>query len=285
MTTRPTSWWRERGSRADNRHVVDVEAHQLLMTRDCAAEGCPRDADGEDGLCSEHRRPAKQLAPYDRRGPLPVDELGLTVDASRLTQADCVALLRRLKPAREAVQWGIGDVLAYGSFEHGAKRRFAEEELGLNERTWKRWNSVSRHVAREDRRRELTWSHHLLVSSLPADEQRQWLDRAVDEGWNVTQLAAALDGAEIVPSSNGGVAIEDDDEVDVEVVVEDVNGRRLRTKTKPPRKRARTGSVVLTVTMTLPSERAEAWRAAARARGWSMSRMTRTALDEFVAAD
>lgn len=42
------------------RSVTELSAHQLVQTRDCTRPGCPKEADGADGLCSEHRSRPRQ---------------------------------------------------------------------------------------------------------------------------------------------------------------------------------------------------------------------------------
>jgi hypothetical protein len=52
--------------------------------------------------------------------------------------------------------------------------------------------SVCMRVPPERRRSELSYRHHEAVASLPPEQQRNWLDRAVPSGWTVAQLREAI---------------------------------------------------------------------------------------------
>ena len=97
--------------------------------------------------------------------------------------------------AIEATAWWIGDWCNYGFWEFGAKYEAALDVTGLDYGTLANIASVCEKVESSRRRENLSFTHHVAVASLPAEEQAAWLDRAEAEKWSTRQLQAALVGA------------------------------------------------------------------------------------------
>lgn len=122
-------------------------------------------------------------------------DVRLTVKPDGLaTEDDWRAALRKLAPLDRGASFWLGDLLAFGESRYGEKYAAAAEETGLSVQTLKNRAWVSRHVP--NRRQELSYSCHRLVANIKdEDEQRLWLDRAVEEGWNSAELAKELRAA------------------------------------------------------------------------------------------
>ena len=170
--------------------MATVSAHDLVSERICRAPRCPNLGEGKDGLCGDCRAAARSK-PARASGPLPVDELGPTIDPGELGEGEALAMLRRLVKARDGVAWAIGDLLA-AKFPYGTKAKFAIEELGLTEAQAQHWPYVAKHVRREHRRRELSHTHHRLVAPLKPADQIELLESAVAGGWTVSRLEREL---------------------------------------------------------------------------------------------
>jgi hypothetical protein len=88
--------------------------------------------------------------------------------------------------------WWIGDWLVFGEGVYGEKFAQAVHATGLAEQTLLNRSSVCRNVARSMRRASLPFSVHAEVASLPAKEQKKWLDKAETHNWTRAELRAAM---------------------------------------------------------------------------------------------
>lgn len=114
-------------------------------------------------------------------------------------------------------RWYLGDWLNFGEEVYGEdsaqgtdstlKERYdlAERVTGLDHGTLINIRTVCGKVARSRRRRELGFWIHSEVTALEADEQVEWLQRAIDEGWGKAELRAAIKEAKnpAAPSDPG----------------------------------------------------------------------------------
>lgn len=88
--------------------------------------------------------------------------------------------------------WWIGDWLVFGEGVYGEKFAQAVHATGLAEQTLLNRSSVCRNVARSMRRVSLPFSVHAEVASLPAKDQKKWLDKAEKFNWTRAELRAAM---------------------------------------------------------------------------------------------
>lgn len=105
-------------------------------------------------------------------------------------------------------RWYIGDWLNFGEAIFGEEAAqaveatvadrydLAERVTGLDHQTLVNIRNVCANIAKTRRRSELGFWIHQEVSALEADEQEQWLARAVDEGLTKSQLRALVRGTE-----------------------------------------------------------------------------------------
>lgn len=112
---------------------------------------------------------------------------------SDLNQAEWLATGRRLGAIGRCSQWWIGDWIRYGTARWGEKYAEAARVTGydvasLRNMAWvaSQFDDLS---LRSDK---LTWSHHVLLAPLEAEEQRAWLERAQQERLSVADLRLEL---------------------------------------------------------------------------------------------
>ena len=113
------------------------------------------------------------------------------------------AVGQKLQQIEAAVQWWIGDWLNYGEQAFGEDFAQAVEETAYTDRSLANMKWVSARVDPSLRNDKLSHSHHVVVAPLPPDEQKEWLDKAEEEGMNVRQLRAAISRPQLPPNSNG----------------------------------------------------------------------------------
>jgi hypothetical protein len=99
---------------------------------------------------------------------------------------------RHLKKIERGHQWWIGDWLAYGEKEYPEKYEIVAEQTGYARRTLKNLKKVSKAVAVDCRRADLSWGHHRKVVSLTPAHQVEFLEKASKFGWTIDKLRAEV---------------------------------------------------------------------------------------------
>jgi hypothetical protein len=243
--------------------VAQVSAHELMSTRLCAGTSCTREISGDEELCST----CQAAADSPKRKPaLLSDPLGLELDPN-LDVDTWTGLIRRLAAITSATRWWIGDALARGNFPERSKYRIADRELGMETANLKQLDYVARNVERSRRRRDLSFTHHVLVAPLEPDDQERWLARAADEQLTCRELKAELAAAEL-RAARPGLRIPPS------------------ASPSPISRRAVEGEDLeqTRITVTWPSSFAERVRAAARARQVPIAKLMAEAVDAYLAA-
>lgn len=134
-----------------------------------------------------------------------MDAVSLTLDTKNPLPFDrWEALGRMLGRMDHAIRWWIGDWINFGEAVYGEDsaqavegtraERYDEAErvTGLAPQTLINIAYTCRQIAKSRRRRELPFSTHDPVAPLEPDEQKEWLRRAVEEGWGRADLRAAI---------------------------------------------------------------------------------------------
>jgi hypothetical protein len=111
-----------------------------------------------------------------------------------LGQAEWLATGRRLGAIGRCSQWWIGDWIRYGSSRWGEKYAEAARITGYDVASLRNMAWVASQFDLSLRSDKLTWSHHVLLAPLEADEKRHWLDRAEEERLSVADLRIELRG-------------------------------------------------------------------------------------------
>ena len=88
----------------------------------------------------------------------------------------------------------VGDTMLQG--ERLIGQEFSQFfEAHYSSQTISNYMSVCRRVPLENRRiHELPFGHHEAVASLPAAEQKEWLQKSIDNGWHRDELRASIKG-------------------------------------------------------------------------------------------
>jgi N6-adenosine-specific RNA methylase IME4 len=86
-----------------------------------------------------------------------------------------------LNAIHDASKWARGDWYAYGEHKWGAKYDQGVEDTQLEEQTLRVESYVSRNVDLNQRRDDVSWTHHRMVAPLPSQEQERWLEKAAPE--------------------------------------------------------------------------------------------------------
>jgi len=90
------------------------------------------------------------------------------------------------------VSWWIGDYAVYGErtwkYTYDALAKAHEMEI----ETVHVYASVARSIKPLTRNQGLSFAHHRLIQALDPDDQKKWLDLAVEKGWTVQQMAVAM---------------------------------------------------------------------------------------------
>jgi hypothetical protein len=110
-----------------------------------------------------------------------------------MRERDWLARLRKVSRLATASQFWLGDLLAFAGKRYRETYDAAAEATGLSPSTLRAYKSIALAVPPEVRRPDLPWRTHRVVRKMrDPDEQRQWLQRAVDEHWLAEELAQAL---------------------------------------------------------------------------------------------
>ena len=133
-----------------------------------------------------------------------IDAVSLTLTDPEMKYETWEALGRYLGGMQRRIQWYVGDWLNFGEalfgeaasqgIEATQKERYSEAErvTGLDHGTLQNIRSICGKVAKARRRPELGFWIHAEVAPLEPDEQIEWLQRAIDEGWTRNQLREAI---------------------------------------------------------------------------------------------
>jgi len=113
-----------------------------------------------------------------------------------LSYKEAAQELIKVAQVRDGGNWWVGDALNYMESHFGEEYAQAAHDAGVPEDTLSILQSVSARVAPENRFKELSWSHHRVVARMEAEDQLEWLKKAIKNNWSVRELMAAIKGPE-----------------------------------------------------------------------------------------
>ncbi len=109
-----------------------------------------------------------------------------------LTYDEWFDLGKRLGELREGIQWLIGDwAIAEGCVINGVKSEaysLLEESVSLSRGTIQVYKSVCENVKLLIRIKSLTFLHHQFVAPLKEEQQKYWLQKALENEWSASEL-------------------------------------------------------------------------------------------------
>lgn len=109
-----------------------------------------------------------------------------------LGQDEWLSTGRRLGAIGRCSQWWIGDWVRYGTARWGERYAEAARVTGYDVASLRNMAWVASRVSLSLRSDKLTWSHHVLLAPLAADEQQLWIERALEERLSVADLRLEL---------------------------------------------------------------------------------------------
>lgn len=151
---------------------------------------------------------------YTNSGGLSFSSLGFTAlgyaPAESVTWGEWMAAGQLIRTLDRFKNFAIGDWLIRGERKWGDMYASALDEYQwgsidkLRKLAW-----VSRSVPLENRRADLTWTHHHNVAALPPDEQKDWLSYAALNELSANELKQALREAYPALQSDAGTVTVD----------------------------------------------------------------------------
>ncbi len=114
------------------------------------------------------------------------------VPQESLDQAEWLTAGRRLGAIGRCSQWWIGDWIRYGTARWGEKYVEAARVTGYDVASLRNMAWVAAQLDLSLRSDKLTWSHHVLLAPLEPDEQRHWIERAIEGRLSVADLRLEL---------------------------------------------------------------------------------------------
>ena len=117
---------------------------------------------------------------------------------------------KNLMQATQNIMWWLGDWWNFGDRKYGELAAQAlDMEIPYN--TFSKASYVANKVPIERRNPELSWTHHSEVAPLDPGLQKEYLDRAIDEGLSVKALRSVIKKQKVLESivENKNVDLED----------------------------------------------------------------------------
>lgn len=106
----------------------------------------------------------------------------------------------------QASMWWIGDWLHYGERNYGETYTQAVEATGYNIKTLQNAMWVADRFPPEERREELSFSHHRAVASLESSPRGELLQRAVDDRMSEGELIGRVKAIKAAKKSPSGAS-------------------------------------------------------------------------------
>jgi len=119
-------------------------------------------------------------------------------DAS-LSMAEWSEVGRQLGRVGNSAMWWIGDWLRIGERTYGSTYTEAQRITGYEYESLRKASWVAASVETGTRVPDLSWGHHRAVAALAPAAQREWLARALAEGWSERHLLNMIRGGRALP--------------------------------------------------------------------------------------
>jgi hypothetical protein len=136
-----------------------------------------------------------------------VGPTGLTVTGP-MSLDEWAGIGELLRTLEHGLQWAIGDWICAGEGQFGDKAAQVLDHTAWSVKTTAVYRWAASRVPPENRRTDLTFSHHLVIAELPVEQQREWLERASrgtigdgSEPWSVERLKREMAVASVKDST------------------------------------------------------------------------------------
>jgi hypothetical protein len=158
-----------------------------------------------------------------RRQNYELEQTGLLVQGE-LSFEEWSGIGTWLETVDRAIQWWIGDWMAYGESRYGEQYVQAINATGWALATIKQYQWVAERVPVKNRRPELSFFHHREVADMPPDEQVAWLGKAMTgtdgDSWGVDRLRREINHAKRGTEAKLWVMVAATDQDDAEKLLE-----------------------------------------------------------------
>lgn len=136
-------------------------------------------------------------------------ENGLSV-SGRPSWADHEAIGEFIRRSHQASGWWLADWLRYGEKRADWKERLddALDATGYTMKTLQNAKYLGENVSPSHRREDLDFSTHFEVAPLHPKEQKEWLEKAVAEGWSRSELRRHIRASKRVKVLEGQAVLE-----------------------------------------------------------------------------
>lgn len=171
------------------------------------------------------------LVPYGKE--FDITPTGLTIHGTPTLRA-CGKLLRGLRAVEQGIQFAIGDAIRYIEERFGEQAsQVIDSELGWSQSTIDVYRWTAQNVPSENRRPDLSYSHHQAVAKLQPQDQRKWLAQAAGTGdgaWPVSRLKAAVKAGEDVVQESWYVLVAVSATEERDELTKELEGRGYKCK-------------------------------------------------------
>lgn len=119
-----------------------------------------------------------------------------------ITQDEWIDVSTRLQKVNRVTQWALGDLMNHAKAKWDITYEQAAESIEYSAKSLRDFANVARHVPMSIRIDALSFGHHQVIASLPAREQKKWLNRALEgdvdpdtgenQKWSVARLRTEI---------------------------------------------------------------------------------------------
>jgi hypothetical protein len=171
-------------------------------------ENLPTPWEATGWLVGKGTAPDNQALVMAEDGSIPVGHfrltrVGLLVGDESVSFEEWQQIGQVLQRLDVAIQWLVGDWMAYGERVWGQTYEQVVEATGYDYQTLYNYTWVARNVDFSLRKEKLSFGHHALVAGLTPDEQSEWLNQAEAQNWSISQMRRAMKNDSPTPLASG----------------------------------------------------------------------------------
>lgn len=141
---------------------------------------------------------------------LEFSQVGFSLSGKDIDPNEWLDVFHAIAGLDDAVQWAIGDLIAYAEMKYGQTYSQLAEVTGYSVQTLQTYAYVAKRIEILTRIKDLSFSHHRLVAKFvdendnpDSEKQAYWLSLAQENGWNRADFEVAIKQAERKLKSDG----------------------------------------------------------------------------------